>query len=101
MLSLAEKHKISMDLSVSHLVYDEEWDSDDNCLSKFDLTYRYRLGDHVSLLAGPSLNWYTSENSADDSFVTPNIPSHAHTFNCDNNQNWMWIGFNAGLSYRF
>ena len=101
MFTLAEKHKISMDLSVSHLVYDEEWDSDDNCLSKFDLTYRYRLGDHVSLLAGPSLNWYITENSADDSFVTPNIPSHAHTFNYDNNQNWMWLGFNAGLAYRF
>lgn len=101
MLTLAEKHKISMDLSANHIVFNEEWNSDDNFLSKLDITYRYSLGDHVSLLAGPSFNWYTSENGMDDSYVSLNIPSHAHTFSCENNQNWMWLGFNAGLSYRF
>ena len=101
MLSLAEKHKLSMDLSINQIVYNEEWDVDDNYLSKFDLTYRYKLREHVSLLAGPSLNWYASESGMDDGANTLNIPSHAHNFSCDGYQNWMWVGFNAGIAYRF
>ena len=101
MLSLAEKHKLSMDLSINQIVYNEEWNVDDNYLSKFDLTYRYKLGEHVSLLAGPSLNWYASESGMDDGANILNIPSHAHNFSCDGYQNWMWVGFNAGIAYRF
>ena len=101
MFSLAEKHKLSLDLSISNIVYDEEWDADDNYLSKLDLTYRYSLGEHVSLLAGPSLNWYASDMSQDDGVRTLNIPSHAHKSTCDGYQNWMWFGFNAGLAYTF
>jgi len=101
MLTLAEKHKISMDLSFNHIVYDEDWNTDDNCLSKFDLSYRYSLGEHVSLLAGPSFNWYMSELQVGDGFGTLNVPAHAHNFSRDNNQHWMWLGINAGLSYRF
>lgn len=101
MISLAEKHRLSLDLSVNHIVYNEEWDPDDNCLSKFDVNYRYSLGEHISLLVGPSFNWYVSELMVDDSFGTLHIPSHAHSFSGDNNQQWMWIGFNAGIAYRF
>ncbi len=101
MVSLAEKHKLSMDISVNHIVYNEEWEPDDNCLSKIDLSYRYYLLEHVALFAGPSLNWYVSELTVDDRFGTLNIPSHAHNFSRDNNEQWMWIGFNLGLAYRF
>jgi len=102
MLTLAEKHKVSMDLSFNHIVFDEEWNSeDDNCLGKLDLTYRYSLGNHVSLLAGPSLNWYATEMGMDDASGTMNIPSHAHHFDYEGYQNWAWIGFNAGIAYRF
>jgi len=101
MLSLAEKHKISMDLSVNHIVYNEEWSSDDNCLSKLDLSYRFYILEHVALVAGPSFNWYVSEMMVDDSFGTLNIPSNAHNFRHDNKEQWMWLGFNVGLAYRF
>jgi hypothetical protein len=101
MFTLAERHKLSMDLSFNNIVYDEEWDTDDNYLTKLDLTYSYHLGDHLSLLAGPSLNWYASDMNQDDGVRTLNIPSHAHKFTCDGYQNWMWVGFNAGLAYRF
>jgi hypothetical protein len=101
MLTLAERHKISLDLSVNNIVYNEEWDADDNYLTKLDLTYRYSLGEHVSLLAGPSLNWYASDMAQEDGVRTLNIPSHAHNFNCDGYQNSVWLGFNAGLAYRF
>ena len=101
MLTLAERHKISLDLSVNNIVYNEEWDANDNYLTKFDLTYRYSLGEHVSLLAGPSLNWYASDMTQEDGVRTLNIPSHAHKSTCDGYQNWMWVGFNAGLAYKF
>ena len=101
MFTLAENHKLSVDLSFNNIVYDEEWDADDNYLTKLDLSYRYSLGEHVSLVAGPSLNWYASDMSQDDGVRTLNIPSHAHNFTCEGYQNWMWVGFNAGLAYRF
>ena len=101
MLTLAEKHKISMDLSFNNIVYNEEWDANENFLTKLDLSYRYSLGEHVSLLAGPSLNLYSSDMSQDDGVRTLNIPSHAHSFSSDEYQNWAWFGFNAGISYTF
>jgi hypothetical protein len=101
MFTLAERHKLSVDLSINNIVYNEEWDADDNYLSKLDITYRYSLGEHISLLAGPSLNWYASDMGQEDGVRTLNIPSHAHKFTCDGYQNWMWVGFNAGLAYRF
>jgi len=101
MFTLAEKHKISMDLSLNQIVFNEEWDSDHNYLTKFDLSYRYSLGEHVSLIAGPSLNWYASEIGMDDGAAMLNIPSHAHKFTSDEYQNWTWLGFNVGVAYKF
>jgi hypothetical protein len=101
MFALADHHRISMDFSANHIVYNEEWNTDDNCLTKLDLTYRLALGEHVSLLAGPSINYYISELGVDDSFGTLRIPSHALTIKSENHQEWGWIGFNAGLAYRF
>jgi hypothetical protein len=101
MFTLADRHKLSVDLSVSEIVYNEEWNSDNNYLSKLDLSYRYSLGEHISLIAGPSLNWYATEMGMDDGAAILNIPSHAHSFNCDDYQNWTWLGFNAGIAYKF
>ena len=52
MFTLAERHKLSLDLSFNNIVYDEEWDADDNYLTKLDLTYSYHLGDHLSCRPG-------------------------------------------------
>jgi len=101
MFTLAEKHRISLDLSANHIVYNDEWNSDENCLAKLDLSYRFALGEHVSLIAGPSLNYYVSEVRVDDSFGTLRIPNRACTSPNENNQEWGWIGFNVGLAYRF
>ena len=59
------------------------------------------MGEHVSLIAGPSLNYYISEVRVEDSFGTLRIPSHACTSLNENNQEWGWLGFNVGLAYRF
>ena len=102
MLTLAEKHKVSIDLSANQIFYDDDWNQDDvNYLTKLDLNYKLSLGEHVSLLAGPSFNLYVSDIRVDDSFGTLRIPYNSHTIVSDDNQKWMWVGFNAGLAYRF
>lgn len=101
MISIAEKHKISMDLSFSNMVYNEEWDADDNFLTKLDLSYRYSLGEHVQVLVGPSLNLYSSDMSQDDGVQKMRIPSHAHSFTTSGYRNWAWFGFNAGIAITF
>lgn len=101
MLTLAERHKLSMDLSISEIVYNEEWNSGDNYLSKFDLSYRFSFGEHVSLIAGPSLNWYASDMAMDEGRPMLNIPSNAHKFTSDEYQNWVWLGGNVGIAFRF
>ena len=83
-------------------MYNDDWNwKDDNYLSKLDLNYRLGLGDHVSLVAGPSFNYYVSGLSVDDQFGTLRIPYDIHTSVHADKQKWMWVGFNAGLAYRF
>jgi len=101
-VTLAEKHKVSIDLSANQIIYNHEWKEDgNNFLTKLDLNYKLGLGEHVSLVAGPSFNFYVSEVRVDDSFGTLRIPYGAHTKVNDDNQQWWWVGFNAGLAYMF
>ena len=72
----------------------------DNCLAKLDLNYRYSVTEHISLVAGPSFNTYSSEVRVDDRFGTLNSPDHAHTIVHEDSQRWTWVGFNAGLALR-
>lgn len=101
-VTLAEKHKMSIDLSTNQIVFNDDWESfDENNLSKLDINYRLILGEHVSLIAGPSFNYYYSEVRVDDRFGTLKIPYEAHTIRNENSQEWMWVGFNCGIAYRF
>jgi len=101
-VTLAEKHKVSIDLSTNQIIYNNQWREDgNNFLTKLDLNYKLCLGEHVSLLAGPSFNLYVSEVRVDDSFGTLRIPYDVHTIVGDDKQKWMWVGFNAGIAYRF
>lgn len=101
MFSLAEKHKIAMDLSFSNIAFDEEWNADENFLTRLDFSYRYRLGEHLSLFAGPSLNLYSSDMSQENGAHKMRIPSHATSFTSGGYRNWAWFGFNAGIAFVF
>ena len=96
---LAEKHRLSIDLSTNEIIYNNEWKREGkNLLTKLDLNYKLSLGEHVSLMAGPSFNFYVSDVRVNDSFGTLRIPYNAHTIVKDDSQKWMWVGFNAGLA---
>ena len=102
MVTLGGRHNLSIDLSNSQIIYNDDWNwADENYLSKLDLNYRLGLGEHVSLVAGPSFNLYVSEIKVDDAFGTLRIPYDVHTFVHEDNQKWMWVGFNAGVAYKF
>ena len=102
MVTISGKHKLSIDLSNSQIMYNDDWNwSDDNYLSKLDINYRLGLGEHVSLVAGPSFNYYVSGVKVDDQFGTLRIPYDVHTSVHQDKQEWWWVGFNAGLAYRF
>lgn len=101
-VTFAEKHQMSIDLSANQIIYNDDWNSKkDNYLTKLDLNYKLGLGEHVSLVAGPSFNFYVSEVKVDDSYGTLRIPYDAHTIINENSQEWMWIGFNVGIAYKF
>jgi len=103
LFTFSEKHKMSVDLSTNGIVYDDEWNvwNTKNILNKLDVTYRNQLTPKLSLLAGPSLNHYTSEVKVGDSFGTLRTIGNLKTNENDERKKSMWIGFNAGLAFRF
>ena len=104
LISLKDRHQLSVDISSNAIVYDNNWsdvwDEDLNVLNKLDVNYRYQLTPKLSLMAGPSLNVYTTRQKIGDSFGTLDIPGGFHTSESDDKKTTMWIGINAGLSLR-
>jgi hypothetical protein len=99
-ISLAEKHKISIDLSANNIVYNNKWSGELNLLNKADFNYQYSLSDKLSLMAGPSLNVYITKEKIDGEYGTLDIPYTIYTNEGTNSKLFMWIGFNAGLSLK-
>lgn len=100
-LSIAPKHAVSIDYSTSTIVYDGNWEeSRKNLLSKVDFNYKLALTDKLSIIAGPSFNVYRSEVKVNDSFGTLEIPYTLYTNENADRKVSMWIGFNAGMSFK-
>ncbi|BDD10905.1 hypothetical protein FUAX_33370 [Fulvitalea axinellae] len=102
MVKLAENQRLAIDATANNVVYDNNWDTDDdgiNLLNKLDLSYRYRLG-KFSAFAGPSLNVYVTRQKVDGRYGTINIPYTLNDHESDHTKVFMWVGFNAGLSLR-
>ena len=98
-ISISEKQKISLDLSGNSIVYNNKWDGNLNLLNKADLNYKYRFTEKLSLLIGPSFNVYITQEKVDDEFRTLNIPYTIYTNEWISGKLFVWIGFNAGLSF--
>jgi hypothetical protein len=103
LIPFSEKHKMSIDLSTNAIGYDGEWnawDEEKNILNKLDITYRRQLTSKLSLIAGPSLNYYISEVKLGESFGTLKTKGNLSTSENDTRKKSTWIGFNAGLAFR-
>ncbi|MEO9967337.1 MAG: hypothetical protein ABJF11_16180 [Reichenbachiella sp.] len=105
LIHLKDKHSLSVDLSASAIVYDDQWnkvwDDEQNILTRLDLNYRYNLTSRWSLVAGPSLNAYFTKVKVGESFGTLNTPKTIYSSENDSRRTTMWLGFNAGMSFRF
>ncbi len=102
-IALSEKQTISIDLSANSIVYDNDGDSNGsslNLLNKFDFNYKYNLSRNLTLLIGPSFNVYITEEKVDGEYGTLNIPYTFYANERSNDKLFMWVGINAGLSFK-
>lgn len=95
-----DKSKISLDFSVNQIVFNNNFKSKRNILGKVDFNYQRHISDKFSLLLGPSLNLYVSNEKVDGQYGTLTIPYTIYTRELYNGKLFSWIGFNAGLSLK-
>jgi hypothetical protein len=101
-LRISEKHKISIDVSTSNIVYNNNWlGGKTNILNKLDLNYRFEFLPNFSLLIGPSVNVYVTEEVVNGKYNTLNVPYTLYSDGSSGTNVSIWIGANAGLSYKF
>jgi hypothetical protein len=99
-LSIAENHKLSIDLSANSITYNNNWNRELNLLNKIDLNYKFFISQKLSLLIGPSLNVYVTKEKVDGQFGTLNVPYSMYTNEWSSGKLFMWFGLNAGLSLK-
>lgn len=99
-ISISEKHKLNVDLSGNSIVYNNKWDGELNLLNKADFNYKYNVSRNLSLLVGPSFNVYITKEKIGDGYGTLNIPYTIYKNEWTSGKIYMWIGFNAGLSFK-
>ena len=100
-IPLSEKQKISIDLSFNQIIYNNKWnDGNANFLTKADFNYKYAIAKKACLLIGPSYNVYVTKEKVNGEYGTLHIPYTIYTKEGSASKVFMWVGINAGLSYR-
>lgn len=99
-ISLSEKQIISIDYSINQIIFNNKFDSNLNLLNKFDFNYKYNVSKVISLLIGPSFNIYLTKEIVDGEYGTLKIPYSIYSNQGLNNKLFIWIGINAGLSFK-
>ncbi len=99
-LSIAEKQKLSIDLSANGIIYNNVWNSELNLLNKIDLNYKFFISQKFSVLIGPSFNVYVTKERVDGQFGTLNVPYSIYTNEWSSGKSFMWLGLNAGVSLK-
>jgi len=101
-LKISEKHKISIDASTNSLVYNNNLPiHKNNILNKIDVNYRFEFLPNLSLLIGPSINIYVTGEVVNGNYGTLNVPYTLYSAVSSGNSTSIWIGANAGISYKF
>lgn len=101
LFSISEKKSISTDLSYNKIVYDNDWSINKNDLYKLDINYNLKLVNKFSLIAGPSLNYYNTDQKVDGKFGTLKLPYTISEKTNANSQQSFWVGLNVGINYQF
>jgi hypothetical protein len=99
-ISIAERHKLNVDLSTNNIRHNLQWNSEINLLNKLDVNYKFYLTKKFSLLIGPSFNLYVSEEKLDGNFGTLQVPYSIFTHEWATGKLSSWIGVNAGVALK-
>jgi hypothetical protein len=100
-IPLTGKHNLSVNLTANSIAYNNSWPDNLNLLNRLVINYMYSLNNKLSLLAGPSINLYLTKEKVDGAYGTLHLPYTISNDTWSDGKLFMWIGFNAGLSYKF
>ena len=99
-LPISEKQKLSIDITANRIIYNNNWENNLNLLNKVDVNYKYSVTRKISLLIGPSINIYVTEEKVDGEYRTLSIPYSIYTNEWSSGKLFLWFGLNAGLSLK-
>lgn len=99
-IPLTEKQYVNINLTANNIVYNNKLTEEINLLNKLDVNYKYKINKNLSLLIGPSVNLYITKEKVDGEYGTLHIPYTMSTSSLTDGKMFLWIGFNAGLSYK-
>ena len=99
LISLHKRHSLAIEGITNQMAYDDKWGKL-NMLNKLNLTYQFHVTDRISLVGGPSLNFYISNHLVDGKYGTLNMPKTIWKHRGSSNMKAMWIGYNAGINIR-
>ncbi|MCG8581350.1 MAG: hypothetical protein MI866_15615 [Bacteroidales bacterium] len=99
LIPLHKRHSLAIEGITNQMAYDDDW-SKLNMLNKLNLTYQFHLTKRISLVGGPSLNFYITEFEVDGKYGTLDMPKTIWDHKGDQNMHYMWIGYNMGINIR-
>lgn len=100
LFSLGKKHKLAVEASSNHLVYNDDW-HELNLLNTLKTNFQFYLTPKFSLVAGPSFHTYITDKKVGDKYGTINTKNIIYDHESSKNKLFVWIGFNAGVSFTF
>ena len=93
------KQSVSIEAGTDQVITNWNWNGAFSMINKLSLDYRLRLGKNFALVAGPSLNVYTTNEKIDGEYGTINIPKTIYEYEWANTKLFSWFGWKLGFSY--
>ncbi|WP_461629714.1 LA_2272 family surface repeat-containing protein [Labilibaculum euxinus] len=100
LLPIGQRYKLSIEATSNQLVYDNDW-SELNLLNSLQTNFHFHFTPQCSLFAGPTLNAYITNKKVGEQYGTIDIPHTIYDHTSSKNKLFVWIGFNAGVSFQF
>ena len=99
MFNIAGKHNVVLDASANQLVNRDTWNENKTSfLAEVDLSYKFRLTEHFSVMAGPTYNLLATDSQAEGELPMVEAPYSFHSWDTSRGKASMWLGFTAGIS---
>lgn len=100
---LTDRQRLNIELSTNKILidFDRDWFENSNGMNKLDLNYKFQILDKLSFLIGLSNNVYVTERKINGEYGTINIPYTLYEHEYASKKLFMWIGLNAGVSFKF